>query len=140
MSSSAGPLTATDERLLPPLCSVTLCKMGPTSMSWCPHTCVKQVKKSICLLEGREEREDKNAFFKVCMLLYCELIHVMGVQYQHGSIISIKQRVTNIRCLPTLGLRSERQRRISTLPRQFTVAMFPSKTLPETLGFFSSLL
>lgn len=60
----------------------------------------------------------------------------MRAQYQHGSIISIKQRVTNIRNLPALDLRSGRQRRISTLPSQFTLAMFPSKTLPETLIFF----
>lgn len=36
------------------LCSVTLGKTAPTSVSWCPHTRATQLKHLVCLLEGGE--------------------------------------------------------------------------------------
>lgn len=44
------------------LCGVTLGKAAPTSVSRCPHSSAKQIKKLVCLLEGGEEREDKMHF------------------------------------------------------------------------------
>lgn len=50
------------------LCSVTLSETTPISVSWCLHTCAKQIKKSICILEGGEEGEE-NTCVKVCVVL-----------------------------------------------------------------------